>query len=106
MTADKIALKADGYDISYISVELQDRSGEFVGSATDVIHFSISGAGEIIATDNGDPSDLTAFPSKERRAFSGLALAIVRAKPGASGSMVISASGKGLKGAEVQVKIA
>jgi beta-galactosidase len=45
-----------------------------------LIHFTLSGPGEIVATDKGDPTDMTAFPAKDRKAFNGLALAIVRAK--------------------------
>jgi len=40
---------------------------------------------------------MTQFPSAERKAFNGLALAIVRAKRGARGSIVLSASADGLQ---------
>jgi hypothetical protein len=38
--------------------------------------------GEIVATDNGDPTSFMSFASHEREAFNGLALVIVRARPG------------------------
>ena len=45
-----------------------------------------------MATDNGDPYDMVAFPSKERKAFSGMALAIVHAKSGTAAGL---AAGRG-----------
>ena len=36
------------------------------------------------------------FSSKDRNAFSGLALAIVRAKPGKSGNITVTATSEGL----------
>jgi hypothetical protein len=46
----------------------------------NLIHFEASGPGEIVATDNGDPTDMTPFPAEDRKAFNGLALAIIRAR--------------------------
>jgi beta-galactosidase len=53
--------------------------------------FSLSGPGEIVATDNGDPSDLTAFSSRTRNALSGMALVIIRSKARQPGKLVITA---------------
>ena len=51
----------------------------------------ISGPGTIVATDHGDPSDMTPFKSDGRRAFNGLALATVRSKRGTTGRITVSA---------------
>lgn len=59
------------------------------------------GPGEIVATDNGDPTDMTSFVSHERRAFNGLALVIVRGVPGRTGPMTLHASAGPLRGATV-----
>jgi beta-galactosidase len=61
------------------------------------IHFEIAGPGEIVATDNGDPTDMTDFPSTDRKAFNGLALAIVKAKPRQTGRIVVTAKSAGLQ---------
>lgn len=61
------------------TIELQTRAGTWTGSV-----------------------DGTAFPSEERDAFnSGLALAIVKATPGSSGGIIVSAAADGLQGAAV-----
>jgi beta-galactosidase len=98
VTADRTAIKNDGLDLSFITVEVVDRKGDFVAQADTSITFSISGPGEIVATDNGDPADMVSFSSKERKAYSGLALAIVRFKPGkkAAGPITVTASADGL----------
>lgn len=101
--ADRAVIKADREDLSFITVRVVDKDGRTVPRATNLIQFSIDGPGEIVATDNGDPTNLVAFPSHEREAFSGLALVIVRAKPGKSGVIKVCATSPGLK--EVQTRI-
>ena len=46
------------------------------------IDFSIEGPGEIVATDNGDPTNMVSFSSKKREAFNGLCLVVVRSIAG------------------------
>ncbi|KAI1079525.1 glycoside hydrolase family 2 protein [Whalleya microplaca] len=103
LTADREVIKSDGDDLSFITVEVVNSRGDVVPRADNAITFSLSGAGEIVATDNGDPADMTAFPSKERKAFSGLALVIVRAKAGVSGLITVTATGENLSGTEVTI---
>jgi beta-galactosidase len=66
------------------------------------IRFEISGPGEIIATDNGDATDLEPFQATNKRAFNGLALAIVRST-GQPGTIRVRASSDGLKGTETVI---
>lgn len=70
--------------------------GVVVPRADPRIRFTVEGPGEIVATDNGDPTSFEPFPSPERHAFSGLCLVIVRAKPGLPGRIRITASSEGL----------
>ena len=91
LTADRSSIKVDGVDLSFITVEVQDSRGDRVPTADDAIEFSVSGPGEIVATDNGDPANMVSFPSKTRKAFGGLALVIVRATD-ASGPITVTAN--------------
>jgi beta-galactosidase len=105
VTADRTTIKGDGYDLSFITVAVVDSNGDTVpGANNNSITFSISGPGQIVSTDNGDPTDMTAFPSLTRRVFSGLVLAIVRANAGASGKITVSAATAGLAGAQVTLE--
>lgn len=103
VTADRTSIASDGYDLSFVTVAVVDKDGETVPRANNDIVFSVDGPGEIISTDNGDPTDMVAFPSLKRHAFNGLALAIVRSKPGSSGSFTVSAAASGLEGGDVVV---
>ncbi|KAH9883782.1 glycoside hydrolase [Xylariomycetidae sp. FL2044] len=105
ITVDRATISGDGADLAFVTVAVVDEAGDTVPMAGNTITFSVSGPAEIVATDNGDPADMTEFPSLERNAFSGLALAIVRPEAGASGEIVVSASSEGLAGGEVTILI-
>ncbi|KAI0841477.1 glycoside hydrolase family 2 protein [Hypoxylon sp. FL0890] len=101
LMADRPTIKADGSDLSFITAEVLDSDGDVVPRATNTISFSISGPGEIVATDNGNPADMTSFPSADRKAFNGLALAIVRPRKEAPGQIIVSAAATDLKAVQV-----
>ena len=65
--------------------------------ADNEIHFDITGPGEIVATDNGDPTSFVPFPSHDRKAFNGLCLVIVRGEAGHPGKITVTATADGLK---------
>jgi beta-galactosidase len=102
--ADRHTIHADGKDLAFITVRVTDKTGLTVPRANNPIKFEIEGCGEIVATDNGDPTNLVPFPSHEREAFNGLALVIIRSKTGDSGSITITAKSPGLKEAQVVIK--
>jgi beta-galactosidase len=107
-TASKISLEADrsritndGRDLSFVTVRVADAQGRTVPRTKNALAFSISGPGEIVATDNGDATDLTAFKSKSRKAYNGMALVIVRAKKGKSGQIALRATSPGLAPSQI-----
>jgi beta-galactosidase len=102
--ADRNTIHADGKDLSYITVQVTDKEGLVVPTANNLIEFSIEGPGDIIATDNGDPSDMTSFISKKRNAFNGLALVIVRSKKDEKGTIKITAKSNGLEMGTVDIE--
>lgn len=104
ISADRKAVAADGSDLSFITVKLVDANGLTVPDAANAISFRVEGAGEFVATDNGDPASLISFASKERQAYSGLVLAIVRSIKGRPGTMKITAASSGLQPASIEVK--
>lgn len=106
ITADRTTIRGDGHDLSFITIAVVDENGTTVPEASNAITFSISGPAEIVSTDNGNAADFTAFPSLTRNAFSGLALAVVRSKSGASGDITVRAQATGLTGAEIVLKAA
>ncbi|WP_374014148.1 beta-galactosidase GalB [Pseudoxanthomonas koreensis] len=105
LEADRSRIGNDGRDLSFITLRVLDAQGRAIRNADNLVRFEVQGPAELVATDNGDPRDLTAFPSPERRAFSGLALAIVRGLPGQSGTVTVKASGDGLQAGELQLQV-
>jgi beta-galactosidase len=101
---DRTFINADGNDLAFISLAVVDEKGHVIPDANNTITFSVRGPGEILTTDNGDPTDMNSFPSKERKAFNGYALAIVRAHPGASEPITITATAKDLQSSEITLQ--
>ncbi len=103
LTPDRSTIANDGKDLSFVTLTVADKNARLVPRSMNLIHFEVSGPGEIVATDNGDPTDMTPFPSKDRKAFNGLALAIIRARRGQSGQITVVATSEGLEQARTRV---
>lgn len=94
---DRAEIRADGCDLSFVTVRIVDQDGGLATRANHRIQFKIEGPGEIVATDNGDPTSFEPFQAHERQALNGLALVIVRAKAGQAGRIQLTASGASLR---------
>jgi beta-galactosidase len=101
---DRTTLHAAGEDLSFVSVRIEDAEGNLVPGADNLIRFAASGAGRIAAVDNGNPASLEPFQARERKAFSGLALLVVRSNRGVSGSIRVEATSEGLASAGAVLK--
>lgn len=104
LEADRNSLDAGSRELAFVTVRLTDKEGRTVPTACCPLKFEVEGAGELVATDNGDPISFTPFQSAEREAFNGLALAIVRARKGAAGEIRVRVSGEGLEPAVLQLE--
>jgi beta-galactosidase len=104
LTPDRTTIRADGHDLSFIALSVIDRDKRIVPRSKNLIQFEIQGPGEIVATDNGDPTDFTVFSSSARKAFNGLAMVIVKAKRGQAGKITITAKSQGLKEATTAIR--
>jgi beta-galactosidase len=94
---DRAKITADGNDLSFVTVTIADKSGLLVPRTKNHIKFEIEGPGEIVAVDDGDPTNLEPMQAKEHNAFNGLALVIVRANQ--PGKITLKAHADGLKDA-------
>jgi len=84
LVPDRAAIKADGVDLSFVTVKVVDKNGTLVPAADNLIKFELTGQGAIVGVDNGNQISHESFKAKQRKAFHGMALAIVQAnkKPG------------------------
>ena len=105
LKSDRSKIAGDGHDISFVTLSVVDKASVMVPRANNLIHFSVTGPGEIIATDNGDATDLASFQDTDRKAFNGLALAIVKAKRGQRGTITVTATSDGLTAAKTIITI-
>lgn len=96
LTPDRSLIKADGYDLSYILVEILDKDGNLCPRADNLVRFEVSGAGRNEGVDNGSPTSLERFKDDKRKAFYGKAMLIVR-NDGSEGSITVKATADGLR---------
>jgi beta-galactosidase len=104
MSPDRAQIRADGLDLSFVTVRITDRDGLTVPRANARIRFTVTGPGEIVATDNGDPTSFESFQSPERAAFNGLCLVVVKGKPKQPGQIVVRAESDSLQSAVVTLR--
>jgi beta-galactosidase len=97
MSPDRATICADGRDLSFVTVRITDANGLTAPRANHPLKFKLEGPGEIVATDNGDPTSFEPFQATERKAFNGLCLVIVRGNPGQPGKLHLTATGDGLQ---------
>ena len=104
LVADRKNIKADGKDLSFITVKILDKDGNLVPDADNLVNFKINGEAFIASVDNGDENSHDSFKVNYRKAFNGLALAIVQAKEKA-GSVTFTATSKGLPTATLMLQL-
>ncbi len=100
---DRAKIRADGKDLSYVTVTIADKDGVLVPRTNNPVKFEISGPGKILAVDNGDATSFEPFQAKERKAFNGLALVVVQSTK-EPGRIVLKATSPDLKASEVKIQ--
>jgi beta-galactosidase len=100
---DRKVIRADGADISFVTVKVTDAKGILVPDAEQLIHFETSGEGKIEGVDNGNSISLEPHKADHRKAFHGMCLAIIQST-GGKGNIKLTASASGLTNAEIIVK--
>jgi beta-galactosidase len=103
LMADRETIKADGRDLSFVTVSIADKDGLLVPRSKNPIRFEISGPGEIVAIDNGDATSHESFQAKERSTYNGLCLVIVRTRAGQPGQIKLQAQSDNLTRADLRI---
>jgi len=104
-TADRASVRADGTDLIFITVRIEDKNKLLVPKSSNQLNFSIEGPGKIIATDSGDATSHELFQAKTKKAYNGMCLVIVAAEKGATRSFTVKVESKGLKTAAAKIDI-
>jgi beta-galactosidase len=103
LSADRRVIRADEDDLSYITVRIEDKNGNLCPNADNLVHFSVSGAGDIAGVDNGNAATTEPFHADHRKAFNGLALLILRSRA-TPGKIHVVATGDGLSEAALDIQ--
>ncbi len=100
---DRKTIRADGQDLSFVTVQILDAEGVLCPLADNLVQFEVTGAGVLKAVDNGLQTNHESFRAKQRKAFHGLCLAVVQSteKPG---KILVKASSDGLEGSELTIR--
>ncbi|MBS7564890.1 glycoside hydrolase family 2 protein [Mucilaginibacter sp. Bleaf8] len=94
LVADRSQIKADGKDLSFVTVKVLDKDGNLVPDADNLIKFAVKG-GRIAGVDNGSQVSMEPFQANQRKAFHGMCLAIVQGSVN-PGKIVLTATVQGL----------
>ena len=102
LSPDRNLIKADGNDLSFVTVRVVDANGTTVPDADNLINFQLTGEASIAGVDNGSQISHEPFKANYRKAFHGLALVIIQAKK-KSGRITVKATSDGLAPASVVI---
>lgn len=103
LLSDKRTIRANGKDLSFITVRILDRSGNLVTGSDKMLSFTVSGAAQLTGTDNGYPADTLSLKSGNRKSWKGQALAILQ-NNGKKGNITLTVSAGGLGKTSITLK--
>ncbi len=103
LSVDRNTISADRGDLAYVTVEITDESGNVMPDAADMVHFTLTGPGELAAVGSGAPNVMESFQQPKHNTWHGRCLAIIRPK-GDSGEITLKTESDGLEAASIVIK--
>lgn len=105
LTADRGQIRADGRDLSFITIDVLDAKGQPHPNADHQIGFNLQGPATIAAVANGDLTSEEPYQAGRRKLYRGRALVVVRSSR-STGLVTLAATAPGVKPAALKIKIA
>lgn len=102
--ADRSEISSVGSDLSYITIETVDKSGERVRWAEDDICVEVEGPAEMMALGSGHPTTTELFGAGHRKAYEGRVMAVIRST-GVPGKVILRAKAEKLDEAVCEITI-
>ncbi|MFH7015950.1 glycoside hydrolase family 2 TIM barrel-domain containing protein [Flavobacterium sp. FlaQc-47] len=96
LTADRNTIKADGNDLSFVTVDILDEKGTLAPNANNEINFSLKGNGKIVGVCSGDPVSHESYKGSKHTALNGKCLVIIQSDT-KTGRLELTAKANGLK---------
>ena len=103
LAAEQPSVLADGQNLVYVQVALQDKNGVLNPNADNLLKFSVSGPGKIIGVDNGNLQDPAPYQADTRKAWKGRAMVVIRTEK-QPGSIHLKVSAEGLDDKQISVR--
>ncbi len=101
---EKNRLLADGEDLLFVEISMEDADGYPVENANSRVTVKADGAGALVGTDNGDSTDTESWKCGCRRLFGGKLLAVFKAGE-EPGTLQIRVSSDGLEDAVLSIPV-
>lgn len=98
LLADRQELQANGKDLVFVEITVEDEAGYPVHNANNRVQVKVTGAGRLLGLDNGDSTDYDPYKGLSRRLFSGKLMAII-GSTNETGTVHIEVTSEGLEGA-------
>ena len=96
----RTTMQANGQDLIYLECAIQDKDGNEVPTANNLISFKLEGPAIIAGVGNGDNMGLEPFKANSRSAFNGKCLAIIQSTK-VPGQIKCIVSSQGLDSTEI-----
>ena len=96
LTPDRATITADGRDLSYVEVDIDDAQGVVAPKANNTIAVSVTGPGTLVGLDAGDSTNHDSYKGTSHAAFNGKLMAIIQSTATAGTVTVTATSGTAL----------
>ena len=91
LSADRASITADGLDLAYVEVDIDDAQGVVVPNANNAVSVAVSGPGTLVGLDAGDSTNHDSYKGTSHAAFNGKLMAIIQST-GTPGTVTVSAT--------------
>ncbi len=103
LCSDKTEIRANGVDMAFVTITMQDKDGNPVENANNRVRVKVEGPGRLVGLDNGDSTDMDPWKGTSRRLFSGKLLAMIAATEEA-GDVTVTVESEGLPAKQLAIK--
>jgi beta-galactosidase len=104
LAPDRSDIRADGTDLSFITVTVVDENNNPVPHAGNIVNFSVEGPGIIAGVDNGSQTSMEPFKADYRKAYNSKCLVVVKAGK-EKGEIKLTASADGMQDATCVIRV-
>lgn len=102
LTADRQQIIANGQDLSYVTITLNDAAGNIAPDADALLQFDINGPGTIVGVGNANPMSIESCQQPQRKAWRGKCLVIIKSDK-QPGDITLKVHAAGIETAQVKI---